>query len=349
MRAIVLFLSLLALSVIPAARAEDYSFGTGAKGFFIAELNTALKMHLGRDARTPSAGNLFDTATAANVDLLCRQKKVAGHTPGRAGEQEFKALGLRWPSDICRCFQLIDQWEGTELELQGPPESEDNYPTVTFGIIGFTSHDGSLQWFLYRANKMLDGRLSEIIAERLGKDQRHTFDKLIAIGQTGLDDKADPRMIAANKAFVAWALKSPMGNPKPEIREAVHAFGSIPRFLDVQLDLCKKKAWGREAKPTYLPMLFPSVRQPSLQAKLLALEMTVLTNGPDAVQRAVLAKTLFTTEHQRMLQILDAMRHSKITMADMNDVMERESCIVNGHGKVHDDDYDLAAYALMPY
>jgi hypothetical protein len=29
-------------------------------------------------------------------------------------------------------------------------------------------------------------------------------------------------------------------------------------------------------------------------------------------------------------------------------VLEREQCIIDGKGEVHDDDYDLRAYALLP-
>ena len=30
------------------------------------------------------------------------------------------------------------------------------------------------------------------------------------------------------------------------------------------------------------------------------------------------------------------------------DILERERCIIDGHGEVHDDDYDLRAFALLP-
>jgi len=30
------------------------------------------------------------------------------------------------------------------------------------------------------------------------------------------------------------------------------------------------------------------------------------------------------------------------------DILERERCIINGSGEVHDDDYDLRAFALLP-
>ena len=52
-----------------------------------------------------------------------------------------------------------------------------------------------------------------------------------------------------------------------------------------------------------------------------------------------------------MEQIFAAMKRSSEYKDDEDkreDILERERCIIDGHGEVHDDDYDLRAYALLP-
>ena len=79
--------------------------------------------------------------------------------------------------------------------------------------------------------------------------------------------------------------------------------------------------------------------------------MTVLTNGPGKKALRKLEKTPWHNEVERMKQIFAAMKGSSEYKDDEDkraDILERERCIIDGHGEVHDDDYDLRAFALLP-
>ncbi len=79
--------------------------------------------------------------------------------------------------------------------------------------------------------------------------------------------------------------------------------------------------------------------------------MTVLTNGPGKKALRSLEKRPWHAEVERMKQISAAMKGSPEYKDDEEkraDIQERERCIIDGFGEVHDDDYDLRAFALLP-
>jgi len=338
---------------LPAAWAADScSFAEGASGFLIRDYNekllSTLRANHADQNRAPTKPDTFDNATTENTRLL--QSTITGaHAPaGRAGPAEFAAVGLPWPDDFQRCVNLIDCWEGTLGKLEGSAESEDSFPNVTFGIVGFTSHDGSLQEFLQEANTATNGAVFQLARERLSPQDAGRLIELV--------EGYRPRNLKKNhEDFVKFVIRNPQidpdrQQPRPEIAALFSALDSIPKFRDIQLAAARKKSWVAEL-PEYREDLFGSEQPRSLRIDLFCFDMTVLTNGPGTKALRKLAKLPWHGEVERMKQIYAAMKASSEYKDDEEkraDILERERCIIDGKGEVHDDDYDLRAFALLP-
>lgn len=332
---------------------DEYAFGEGARGFLIRDYNEQLANFLrgkgASDASAPKEVDLFDATTAAHTRQLQATISGAHSAAGRAGPAEFAAIGLPWPDEFLRCANLIDCWEGTLNKLEGSSESEDNFPNVTFGIVGFTSHDGSLQEFLRRANDAAQGAVFRMARERLTPEDSSRFIQLV--------QEFRPANLRKNhEDFVRFAIQNPKADPdrqrpRTEIAELFAALDSIPQFREIQLDAARKKSWDEEL-PDYREALFGDTKSRSLQADLFCFDMTVLTNGPGKKALAKLARQPWRSDAERMRQIFAAMKSSPEYRDDEDkraDILERERCIIDGKGEVHDDDYDLQAFALLPF
>jgi len=342
----------LVLNVSPVSADERYSFAEGARGFLVRDYNEKLlatvRANAPDKAQTPRDMETFDTATVQNTRLLQAGLNGGHAADGRAGPAEFTAVGLPWPDDFRRCVNLIDCWEGTRAKLEGSSESEDKFPNVTFGIVGFTSHDGSLQEFLQHANAATDGTVFRLARERLPAREAGKFVELVEGYRPG-------NLKRNHEEFVKWVIRNPRADPdeqqpRPEIAQLFAAFDSIPQFREVQLEATRKKCWDAEL-PEYREALFGATKSHSLHVDLFCFDMTVLTNGPGEKSLRKLAKTPWHDEVERMRQVFAAMKKSPEFREDEDkraDVLERERCIIDGHGEVHDDDYDLRAYALLP-
>ena len=169
-----LALLLTALFTAPLRAEDTYSFGEGARGFLIRDYNEKLIAALKDAAAKPKHLDRFEKETVENTKKLQATLNGKCSAPGRAGVAEFVALGGVWPDEFLRCANLVDCWEGTFFKLEGSAQSADNFPNVTFGIVGFTSHDGSLQQFLKRANAASQGALFKLARERLAPDRKST-------------------------------------------------------------------------------------------------------------------------------------------------------------------------------
>jgi|GEM_PF-4343819 len=345
-RLTVLYILVVLCHCPTAFGAERFAFSRGSYGFLIEQLNHALAQKLGADATIPSKWRAFSEATESNIGKLRQRAGLAVEEPPVADPAVYRLLDLPFPSELGRCFHLIDCWEGTFKKLEGPAESGDVTPMVTYGIIGFTSNDGSLQWFLYHCNKRLGGALKRRVAEVLGAAEAEQFEQLIAPGER-TPYLAEPIRSRSNQAWVEWALVSRLGKAKRSRVELFESFNQLPGFLDAHLDLCAQKAWEMEAKPTYLGKLFGKIRTPSLQAKFLCVEMTVLTSGPKQ-REAWLAAQPYTTEAERFPQIIEAMAHAGYPARKTADIVERETVVGKGSGIVHGSFFDLKAYGIIP-
>jgi hypothetical protein len=344
--------SWLALALSPVSADERYSFAEGARGFLIRDYNekllAAVRASSPSQVKTPANLEIFDAATTANTRLLQAGMSSDHAAAGRAGPTEFQAVGLPWPDDFRRSVNLIDCWEGTRAKLEGSSESEDNFPNVTFGIIGFTSHDGSLQEFLQKANAATNGAVFQMARERLSPKDAAKFIELV-------ESFRRENLKRNHEEFVQFAIRNPKADPgqqqpRPEIAALFAAFDSIPQFREIQLEVTRKKSWDAEL-PDYREALFGSSKSRSLHADLFCFDMTVLTNGPGEKEVRKLAKIPWHTDVERMKQISAAMKKSAEFRDDEDkraDVLEREKCIIDGRGEVHDDDYDLRAFALLP-
>jgi hypothetical protein len=290
----------------------------------------------------------FGADTAENTRLLQAGINGPHAAPGHAGPAEFAAIGLAWPDDFLRCTNLIDCWEGTLNKLEGSAESEDTFSNVTYGIVGFTSEDGSLQEFLQQANAATNGAVLSLARERLPAKDAAKFIELVE----GYHSKA---MKKNHEEFVKFVIRNPKADPdeqqpRAEIAQLFAAFDSIPQFREIQLAAARKKSWDAEL-PEYREQLFGNASLHSLRVNLFCFDMTVLTNGPGKSAVRKLEKTPWHNEIDRMKQISAAMKTSPEYKDDKEkraDVLERERCIIDGHGEVHDDDYDLRAFALVP-
>jgi len=343
---------LLALAIRPVHAGESYSFAEGSRGFLVRDYNEKLAalLHSRSPERvqTPKVTDEFGAETAGNTRLLQASLSGAHAAPGHAGPAEFAAVGLAWPDDFLRCVNLIDCWEGTLNKLEGSAESEDTFPNVTFGIVGFTSHDGSLQEFLQQANAACHGAIFQLARDRLSPHDAAKFIELV--------ESYRPSKLKSNhEEFVKFVIRNPrvdpdQQRPRPEIAQLFAAFESIPQFRDIQLAAARKKSWDEEM-PDYREQLFGAAQRRSLRADLFCFDMTVLTNGPGITALRKLEKTPWHSEVERMQQIFAAMKRSPEYKEDEDkraDVLERERCIIDGHGEVHDDDYDLRAFGLLP-
>ena len=343
-------LALLLTALCPAPlRAEDtYSYGEGARGFLIRDYNEKLIAALKDAAVKPKHIDRFELATIENTKRFQATMKGQASAPGRAGVAEFVALGGAWPDDFLRCANLVDCWEGTFFKLEGSGQSADNFPNVTFGIVGFTSHDGSLQEFLKHANAASRGAVFKLAHERLTRPEATQFEELV--NEYKLED-----LPKNHAAFVKFAIRNPDDpadeqEAKPEIASMFKAFDSIPQFRDIQLAATRRKCWIDEV-PDYRKHIFGVPESRSLHTDLFCLDMTVLTDGPGKEQWRKLAKLPFKSDGERMEQVFAAMKESTEYDDDeekRTDILERERCIIDGKGKVHFDDYDLRAFALLP-
>lgn len=351
-RLLLMAVSLLALLILPVRAEDKYSFGEGARGFLIRDYNEKLMAFLHTASpervRTPKAMDEYGADTTENTRQLQATLNGPHSSSGRAGPVEFAAVGLAWPDDFVRCTNLIDCWEGTLNKLEGSSESEDTFPNVTFGIVGFTSQDGSLQEFLQQANAATNGAVFRLARERLSSQDAAKFIELV--------EGFQPKNVKKNhEEFVKFAIRNPHADPdeqqpRPEIAQLFAAFDSIPHFRDVQLAATRKKSWEAEL-PDYRQQLFGSAAPHSLRIDLFCFDMTVLTNGPGKKALRQLGKTPWHDEVERMKQISAAMKKSSEYKDDedkRSDILERERCIIEGQGEVHDDDYDLRSFALLP-
>ena len=330
-------------------RADDtYSFGEGARGFLIRNYNEKLLAALKDAAIKPKHLDRFEQETGENTKKLQATLNGKCSAPGRAGVAEFVALGSAWPDDFMRCANLVDCWEGTFFKLEGSAQSADTFPNVTFGIVGFTSHDGSLQHFLKRANTASQGAVFKLARERLSPADAAQFEELV--NEYKLED-----LPKNHAAFVRLAIRNPDDpadeqEAKPEVASMFKAFDSIPQFRDIQLAATRKKCWADEL-PDYRKRIFGSSESRSLHTDLFCFDMTVLTDGPGKEQWRKLAKMTFKTDVERMRQVSAAMKESTEYDDDEDkraDILERERCIIDGKGEVHLDAYDLRAFALLP-
>jgi hypothetical protein len=345
--------AVLLTSASPSAwTAESYSFGEGAHGFLVRDYNerlfACLRPIFKDRVRTPQPLDQFGAATRENTRLLQARLGSAGAAAGRAGPAEFAAVGLAWPDDFTRCVNLIDCWEGTFAKLEGSAESEDTFPNVTFGVVGFTSHDGSLQDFLRRADAASNGALLRLARARLSSRDATKFIELVETYQR-------KNLLQNHQAFVQFAIRNPTAKPeaqqpRPEIARLFAAFDAIPQFREIQLAAARQKCWEEEL-PDFRESLFGVRKRLSLQADLFCFDMTVLTNGPGEKALQKLAKMPWRSERERMEQIFAAMKTSSEYKDDEEkraDILERERCIINGESEVHDDHYDLRAFGLLP-
>ncbi len=340
------------LTISSAWATDAYSFAEGARGYLVRDYNEKLAACVRANApdrvQTPKDPEAFDAATAENTRLLQSGISGAHAAAGRAGPAEFAAVGIPWPDDFERCVNLIDCWEGTRTKLEGSAESEDTFPNVTFGIVGFTSHDGSLQEFLQEANAATHGGVFQLARERLPAGDAAKFIELVE-GYRAKNLKRN------HEEFVKFVIRNPRADsdeqqPRPEIAALFTAFDSLPQFREIQLAATRKKSWDGEL-PEYREQLFGSPQSRSLHTDLFCFDMTVLTNGPGEKALRKLKKMSWHDEVGRMNQIFAAMKESKEFKDDEDkraDILERERCIIDGHGEVHDDDYDLHAFALLP-
>ena len=333
----------------PGTRGEDpYFFGPGARGFLVRDYNEKLATLLKERAHSPKKLDQFGKATIENTRLVQAGLGDKASPPGRAGRAEFEAVGLAWPDGFTRCVNLVDCWEGTFAKLEGSAESEDNFPNVTFGIVGFTSHDGSLQEFLQQANAASAGAVFTLARERLAAPDAAKFIELVA-------SYRPDRLEKNHGEFVKFVIRNPeappkMQQPRPEIAKLFAAFETIAQFREIQLAVSRKKSWDDEV-PDYREKIFGSPRSRSLQADLFCFDMTVLTDGLDKKAWRKLAKMPWKDERERMYQVFAAIQESPEFKGDEDkraDVLERERCIIDGRGEVHEDEYDLRAFALLP-
>ncbi|MDR3404403.1 MAG: hypothetical protein P4L99_18025 [Chthoniobacter sp.] len=351
-RLFLMAIGLLLSANLPAGAADNYSFAEGSRGFLVRDYNEKLLVHLRSTSpehvRVPKDMDEFGVDTTENTRQLQAGLTGPHAAAGRAGPAEFAAIGLAWPDDFLRCTNLIDCWEGTLNKLEGSSESEDTFPNVTFGIVGFTSEDGSLQEFLQQANAATNGAVFQLARDRLSARDAAKFIELVA-------DYREKNTKRNHEEFVKLVIRNPHADPdeqwpRPEIAQLFAAFDSIPQFRDIQLAAARKKSWDSEM-PEYREQLFGASRPRSLQIDLFCYDMTVLTNGPGKKALRSLEKRPWHDEVERMKQISTAMKGSSEYKDDEEkraDVLERERCIINGSGEVHDDDYDLRAFALQP-
>jgi len=351
-RLLLLAVWLLMAAISPARAADSYSFAEGSRGFLIHDYNEKLLAHLRatspEQVRVPKDPNEFGADTAENTRQLQASLNGPHSAAGRAGAAEFAAVGLAWPDDFLRCANLIDCWEGTLNKLEGSSESEDTFRNVTFGIVGFTSEDGSLQEFLQQANAASHGAVFQLARDRLSARDAAKFIELIE-GYRPKNTKKN------HEEFVKFVIRNPRADPdeqwpRPEIAQLFAAFDSIPQFREIQLAATRKKSWDGEL-PEYREQIFGKGPENSLRINLFCFDMTVLTNGPGKKALRKLEQTPWHDEVERMKQISTAMKGSSEYKDDEEkraDILERERCIINGSGEVHDDDYDLRAFALLP-
>ena len=147
---------------------------------------------------------------------------------------------------------------------------------MTFGIVGFTSEDGSLQEFLQHANARTNGAVFQLARERLSATEAAKFIELVE-GYHSSNTKKN------HEAFVRFAIRNPQDDPdlqQPRPKSPPCSPRSIPFPSSGTSSSRPRARAGTRSCPDYRQDLFGSPKSRSLHTDLFCFDMTVLTNGP---------------------------------------------------------------------
>lgn len=318
------------------------TYGKGAKGFLIVELQDALQRAIGRRLPHGSDGKYggevmsgvkeFAEAQPLVIKEVMRRERAMF---GQAGPTVWRELGLEWPELFARCLLLTAGFEGTGFSGSCGPKDTGDTAGVTFGLVGFTSFNGELQELLRVASVDSPDQFEYVGSGVLGVSPYYTMLELI---------KADEEP----RAFERWALSG--GAVRPSVAQWLAALGELPWMRHLEMQSAYTRYWtiARRQAGT----LFDG--RATDRAHALMFDIAVQNGGLKARE---IDDLLWTFKHGDLLTETDQMHAintrlvERLRAADrpakiVDDVRSRKGTIARGSGAVHGSDWIIRSFAL---
>lgn len=290
---------------------QRFTFGIGARGFLVAQLQEALGI---------AADGVFGRGTASRINHL--QVAHGLSITGCAGALEFGAVGLNWPTEFERCMNLAACFEGTSF---GDCNSIDiDGAGLTMGIAGFTSGHGEVQVLLAQYLAARPDALDELLPR-----PEHELLALHLAGRT---------------AHAAWRslFYDAAGKVKPCWQQAIAVFGRDPFMRQLQLALAESRFWQ--------PAVTAAARLgfTSLQARCFFLDVAVQNGGwRRQHEKAAQAEPAWKSGVESARLAVAARAVARCAKPRWQaDVLSRKLTIASGIGRVHGRHYQVRAFAI---
>lgn len=274
------------------------AFGPGARGFLVRDL----QQHLGA---TPDG--IYGPQTAALVNS----------TDGCAAEEDYKRIGLSWPSMFRRCLNLASALEGTSF---GDCNERDiDGAGLTFGCIGFTTKH-------YEVQELLRNYLAERPTAILDIEphRRDEFQRLIAPG-------VDP------DGWNSFAYDR-HGYIRHDLKFALRRWGNTSLMRDLQIDVARMR-WGAVIRCA------EKIGFWSMRGLGFLFDTWVQNGGLRRAEIEALRSNRSGTEVHRMRHALEMLR-LRCRPEFRSDVEARKLLFINGEGKLHGHRFTLKAQAF---
>ncbi len=287
------------------------SFGRGARGYIIANLQETLGI---------TADGIFGPATEADIQDLQESRRFP--VTGRAGVQEFRSVGLDWPTDFERCMNIVSCFEGTSFGDCNPTDIDG--AGLTMGVAGFTSLHSEVQMLLAQYLSEIPGALDALVPPT----EQARLLQLFA-GPATADEW---RSLFFNSN----------GRVKDYWQNAFREFGRDEHMQQLQLRIVYSRFWK--------PALAAAKRLgfSKLQARCFFLDVAVQNGGwrkqhEKAVQRDPAWHS--ADEPPRLAAAARAVA-ACAKKQWQQDVLSRKLAIAKGEGRVHGTSYNIAAFGL---
>lgn len=318
------------------------TFGLGARGFLVAELQAALERTLGRKLIGGADGRYGNDTMRAVMELasahpeesqkIMREQRALF---GQAGPAVFAAVGLEWPERFARCLQLTAGFEGTGFDGSCGPRQTGDTAGVTYGIIGFTSYNGELQELLATAGKNNPGEYQDIAERTMGTSQ---FKQMMR-----------EAIVSDNQAFERWALYGE-GSVRETVKRFLRELGQTNWMRQLQMQRAYTRYYQLAARQGDALFKTPV----SDRAYALMFDIAVQNGGLKSLEisdlQGIFKRDPAMTETDRMHRIntrlIERLRNNKRPTKIIDDVRSRKNTIATGSGRVHGADWVVRSFAL---
>ncbi len=289
----------------------SFNYSTGAKGFIVERLQQGL-------------GILADGEFGKQTALAIQRIQLAHKLPptGRAGQREFEATGVEWPTEFARAMNLVSNFEGTSFGDCNARDIDD--AGLTMGIAGFTTAHGEVQQLLAEYLSEMPAALNELPARLRDR----------------LTDCMDQRRSAVQWRKLFYGADNVVS---AEWRTALRQWGRCPAMRKLQLHTAKKRFW------TPATAAAASLGFTSLQARCFFLDVAVQNGGWRRQHLATVRRMSDWQSNIEQKSLIVAARAVAACANEewRNDVLARKMTLATGRGLVHGREWSMAAHGLI--